>query len=488
MTPSFFYAVCQFPPTLRRARARACGGLTCTECGRGAVAQWRGRGHACWALLCDVCDTAMNQPALLALFLVMAGARAAALRRQQMLLLLLLAGPAGHAYGQPAARVAGVFAACAQMLRHGGGAAGRVGAQERGDTEWQRRVFSWPERKFRRYYRLKRKRFRQLCEALSAPEHHLFRAGSRNGKVLSIEQVVAACLRRLASTSDFFSVAEEHGMAESTLHDRFPLFLRAMRQVYEAKTIALPTAAEMAAVMAGFEAIAGFPQCCGALDGTHIPWRAPGCDTAMYLNHKGYVSINTQLMVDSTRLIRDVFTGFAGGAHDARVFDHSSLGRKMRSGEWPPPSAPALVEGVRVLPFLVVDAAYPDLDGRCVKPYPGGIIQDGHPFKRHFNYKQSGTRMPVEHVNSMLKRRWRILYHGCEIWSLRTMVDVIMVCCVLHNLCVLDKDAPENEIWGDEDDEDANRLGNDVDPSEEENVDASGMYAVMLALGMHTRC
>jgi hypothetical protein len=93
----------------------------------------------------------MNQPALLALFLVMAGARAAALRRQQMLLLLLLAGPAGHAYGQPAARVAGVFAACAQMLRHGGGAAGRVGAQERGDTEWQRRVFSWPERKFRRY-------------------------------------------------------------------------------------------------------------------------------------------------------------------------------------------------------------------------------------------------------------------------------------------------------------------------------------------------
>ena len=432
----------------------------------------------------------MNRAALLALFIAIAGAHAALQRRQLVLALLLAGGCAGGVGGggQPAAHVAAVFAACAHMLRHGGGAAGRVGAMARGDESWQRRVRDWPESKFRRYYRVKRKRFHQLCVALEAPEYHLFRGGSRNGKVLCIEQIVAACLRRLGTTSDFFSVAEEHGMAESTLHGRFPLFLRAMRQVYEAKSIALPTAAELPAVMAGFQAIAGFPGC-GALDGTHIPWRAPGCDTAMYLNHKGYISINTQLMVDSNRLIRDdVFTGFAGGAHDARVFNHSSLGRKMRSGEWPPPCGPLLVEGVHVFPYLVVDAAYPDLDGRCVKPYPGGIIQDGHPFKRNFNYKQSGTRMPVEHVNSMLKRRWRILYHGCEIWSLETMVDVIMTCCILHNLCVLDKDAPADEIWGDEEEADAHRSGNDVDPREVDAAAASGMYAVMLALGTHTRC
>ena len=112
-----------------------------------------------------------------------------------------------------------------------------------------------------------------LC-TLKAPELGLFRPGSRNGKVLYIEQVVGACVRRLATTGDFFAIAEDHGMAESTLHGRFPLFLRAVRQVYEATTIALPTADEMPDVMAGFEAIAGFPQCCGALDGTHVPWRA----------------------------------------------------------------------------------------------------------------------------------------------------------------------------------------------------------------------
>ena len=156
----------------------------------------------------------MNRPALLVLLVLIASARAAALRRQQLVvLLLLLAGSGGSA--DAGACVAGVFSACADVLRHGGGTAGRVGALERCDEAWKQRVFRWPEAKFRRYYRVKRKRFFQLCTALKTPELGLFRPGSRNGKVLDIEQVVGACLRRLATTGDFFAIAEDHGMAES---------------------------------------------------------------------------------------------------------------------------------------------------------------------------------------------------------------------------------------------------------------------------------
>ena len=214
----------------------------------------------------------MNQ-GLLLLFLAIA-ARAAALRRQQTLVVLFLVGCAAPA-GQPGAHATGVFAAaCAELLRHGGGVAGREGAEARGDGEWQRRVYNWPDKKFRRYYRVKRARFHQLCSALAAPQYLLLRTGSRNGKVITIEQVVGACLRRLATgDGDFFSIAEAHGMAESTLQGRFAHFLRAMRLVYEANTIALPTAAELPAVMKAFEEIAGLPQCCGALDGTHVAWR-----------------------------------------------------------------------------------------------------------------------------------------------------------------------------------------------------------------------
>ena len=156
----------------------------------------------------------------------------------------------------------------------------------------------------------------------------------------------------------------------------------------------------------------------------------------------------------------------------------------MAAGEWPPNVRPLVINGCSVAPYVVADAGFPDIGGRIVKPYPGGMLQDGNPFQRNFNFAQSSTRMPVEHVNGMLKRRWRIMYLGCELWSLSTMVDVIMTCCILHNMCVLDNDAPADEMWGDEQAADAGRRGNDVNDNAAAPSGATeGMYNVMLALG-----
>ena len=88
------------------------------------------------------------------------------------------------------------------------------------------------------------------------------------------------------------------------------------------------------------------------------------------------------------------------------------------------------------------------------------MLQDGHPFKRAFNYKQSATRMPSEHVNGMLKRRWRILLHQNELWNVADVVEMIVACCILHNLCIDDGDNSPNERWGDEQDTDEARMGN----------------------------
>ena len=38
----------------------------------------------------------------------------------------------------------------------------------------------------------------------------------------------------------------------------------------------------------------GFPQCIGAIDGTHIPVRQPNQNCADYINRKGFASINVQ--------------------------------------------------------------------------------------------------------------------------------------------------------------------------------------------------
>jgi len=143
-----------------------------------------------------------------------------------------------------------------------------------------------------------------------------------------------------------------------------------------------------------------------------------------------------------------------------------------------------------VRPYQVVDSGFPgeEAGGALIKPYPGGLHQE-YAFRRHFNFKHSSTRMPVEHVNGVLKKRWRILFCGCEIWCVRKMTDIILVCCILHNLCLDDRDVRLDDDWreGDEEVAPANH-GMDVDAGGEEETDAAGMFAVMLAIGNLTHC
>jgi hypothetical protein len=60
--------------------------------------------------------------------------------------------------------------------------------------------------------------------------------------------------------------------------------------------------------MRGFFAINNFPRVIGAIDGTtHIPIRNPGGPLAqIYINRKGWYSINTQVVVDHLGKVCDV--------------------------------------------------------------------------------------------------------------------------------------------------------------------------------------
>ena len=71
--------------------------------------------------------------------------------------------------------------------------------------------------------------------------------------------------------------------------------------------------------MEGFETYCGFPQAAGAIDGSHIPILRPDESASNYYNHKGYYSIIMQTMVDFRGLFMDVYIGWPGKMHDARV-------------------------------------------------------------------------------------------------------------------------------------------------------------------------
>ena len=69
----------------------------------------------------------------------------------------------------------------------------------------------------------------------------------------------------------------------------------------------------------------GLACCAGAIDGTHIPKRAPIENHSDYVNRKSYPSFVMQAVVDSRYMFRDIVVRWTGSAHDARVLSNSKL-------------------------------------------------------------------------------------------------------------------------------------------------------------------
>lgn len=63
----------------------------------------------------------------------------------------------------------------------------------------------------------------------------------------------------------------------------------------------------------------------GAIDGSHIRINKPVEDANSYINRKQYFSIHVQGTVNHNLKFIDIFVGYPGSVHDARVFKNSSI-------------------------------------------------------------------------------------------------------------------------------------------------------------------
>ena len=99
----------------------------------------------------------------------------------------------------------------------------------------------------------------------------------------------------------------------------------------------MPKDERLREIVDGFDACWGFPQTAGAIDGTHIPILRPSGDSGSdYYNRKGFYSIVMQALVDYRGIFLDIYLGWPGKVHDARVFSNSSLYAKAQQGTFLP--------------------------------------------------------------------------------------------------------------------------------------------------------
>mgnify|MGYP002260034437 CR=1 FL=1 len=171
-----------------------------------------------------------------------------------------------------------------------------------------------------------------------------------------------------------------------------------------------------------------------------------------YHNRKGYHSIIVQGVVDPKYCFNDVFIGWPGRVHYARVLANSRLYGLGQNGTLFPPNKTEVINGVTLPVVIIGDAAYPLLEW-LMKPYAdNGRLT---PSQRAFNNNLSSTQMAVEIAFVRLKGRWRILLKRLDMKT-QNVPLAVGACCTLHNICEIHGEAFDDNWWPNDNDDDDN--------------------------------
>ena len=142
---------------------------------------------------------------------------------------------------------------------------------------------------------------------------------------------MAVTIWKLATNVEYRPLSALFGVGQSTVGKIVVETCHAIAAHLLPQCVQIPHGEGLREIVDGFEMCWGFPQAAGAIDGTHIPIIRPDESASDYYNRKGYYSIIMQAMVDFRGLFMDVYIGWPGKVHDARVFVNSSLYHKARN-------------------------------------------------------------------------------------------------------------------------------------------------------------
>lgn len=121
-------------------------------------------------------------------------------------------------------------------------------------------------------------------------------------------------------------IGELFGVSASTVVKSTWKFIRAVTKRF-GNEIKWSHGQDMKSVKAGFSA-KGFPNCCGTIDGTHLPVELPlGENSVDYFDYKPNVSVSMQAIVDSQCRFLDVCCGLPGSIQDSRLLRNSHFYR-----------------------------------------------------------------------------------------------------------------------------------------------------------------
>jgi DDE superfamily endonuclease len=225
------------------------------------------------------------------------------------------------------------------------------------------------------------------------------------------------------------------------------------------------TANDLPSPLATHRTLHYFHHALGAIDGSHIPIKAPAQYRDACRNRKGFISQNCLFVCSFNFFFTYGLTGWEGSASDARVY-HEAV---------------EAVEDPLVIPptsYLLADGGYPHCR-ELLTPYRNtryhlaewgrvnlrqaifillrvcfinfnSYIFSPNKKEELFNLRHAQARNVIEHIFGALKRRFRILSIGCE-YSMDVQPKIPSALCAVHNFIHIHD--PQVEARNDEDDD-----------------------------------
>ncbi|XP_022520223.1 putative nuclease HARBI1 [Astyanax mexicanus] len=241
----------------------------------------------------------------------------------------------------------------------------------------------------------------------------------------------------LAHAASYRVVSRAFAIPRSSVHDIVHRVSKDVSGIIK-RVITLPTGDDLEVIGAGFAHLAGSPAftvAVGAIDGCHIRIKPPSANAQCYLNRKLFHSVQLQAICDHQGKFLDIFVGYPGSVHDARILKNSPL---YKEALYPPAGR-----------CILGDGGYPCISTpiKLLTPYREPVQ---NPVQARFNRKLSRARCVIERAFGMLKTRWRSIFFKALEVSPVFAPEVVACCAVLHNLCIahgdiIEPDVPEEE-------------------------------------------
>lgn len=267
---------------------------------------------------------------------------------------------------------------------------------------------------------------------------YIERQNTNMRRCIPLDKRVAIAVYTLTSVADYHTVEYLFGVGRSTVCQLLHTFCQAVATTLYSIYVCFPSRQEgIKAVVDEFQRQTGFPQCLGALDVCHIAVM-PKEERAVWCNEKG--SCNTSLLAISDASCKFMYINVntKGTDDTTHIHSYSSLMELVKNQLDP---FTRKVKDVSVPLCLVADGTFPSSEHLLV-PYPDDRRLDDR--RRNFNVRLLATQSVVRTACDRLKARFRRIGKKLEAET-RHIPNIVITCCVLHNVCTSLEDEVETE-------------------------------------------